>query len=158
MENYPQEGADAERLANSISGALQLQKYLFKTQILNNSATGVSGGQRVYGRIAAISLSSAGKKEAEMILEKVTASCKDLITANVEYTRLLLEIGNLAKQKTYAAIVRAVRTEDFVTAGVVPIPWRILTRISSKIIRNCGNISSVYYDLTPKPPATIEFE
>jgi GMP synthase (glutamine-hydrolysing) len=158
VEDYPQEGAEAERLANSISGTLRLQRYLFKTQILNNSATGVSGAQRVYGRIAAISLSPAGKKEAEMILEKATASCKDLITANVEYTRLLLEIGKSARQKTCAAIVRAVRTEDFMTAGIVPIPWRILTRISSKIIRNCGSISSVYYDLTPKPPATIEFE
>jgi GMP synthase (glutamine-hydrolysing) len=44
------------------------------------------------------------------------------------------------------------------TAEAPVIPWKVLDRVSSKILVECRNVSSVYYDLTPKPPATIEFE
>jgi GMP synthase (glutamine-hydrolysing) len=54
--------------------------------------------------------------------------------------------------------LRAIKTRDFLTAEVVDIPWKILEKAAEKILEMCPKVSSVYYDITPKPPATVEFE
>jgi GMP synthase (glutamine-hydrolysing) len=47
---------------------------------------------------------------------------------------------------------------DFLTAQVSEIPWTTLEKIAKEIIEKCSDVSTVYYDVTPKPPATIEME
>ena len=54
--------------------------------------------------------------------------------------------------------VRAVETRDFVTAKISNLPWKTLRSIEEKIMDACPEVSSVYYDITPKPPSSIEFE
>ncbi|HDD70195.1 MAG TPA: glutamine-hydrolyzing GMP synthase subunit GuaA, partial [Candidatus Bathyarchaeota archaeon] len=51
-----------------------------------------------------------------------------------------------------------VQTRDFLTARVSEIPWNTLSVIAEEIVSKCPNVSTVYYDVTPKPPATIEME
>lgn len=54
--------------------------------------------------------------------------------------------------------MRAVKTTDFMTAKWTKIPYDILEKVSDRIVNEVGNISRVVYDITGKPPATIEWE
>jgi GMP synthase (glutamine-hydrolysing) len=54
--------------------------------------------------------------------------------------------------------VRAVGSRDGMTAEALELPWSVLNRIESRISASLPTVARVVYDLTPKPPATIEFE
>ena len=58
----------------------------------------------------------------------------------------------------YAVALRAVSTADFMTAEAVEIPWEVLQRVMTRIINEVKGVNRVMYDLTSKPPGTIEFE
>lgn len=58
----------------------------------------------------------------------------------------------------YSAIIRAVDTEDYMTASPHWLPWSFLEKAASDIMRKVPEIQIVFYDLTSKPPGTIEWE
>jgi GMP synthase (glutamine-hydrolysing) len=58
----------------------------------------------------------------------------------------------------YVCALRAVKTEDFMNASAVRIPWELLEKISGRITGEIDGITRVVYDITAKPPGTIEFE
>ncbi len=67
-------------------------------------------------------------------------------------------VKNGARTYEYTAGVRAVSSEDFKSAGFVQLPYRALQSISTRITTEVAGINRVVYDITAKPPATIEWE
>lgn len=69
-------------------------------------------------------------------------------------------VGVMGDERTYdyAVALRAVKTIDFMTAEAADIPFNVLQKVMSRIINEVKGVNRVFYDLTSKPPGTIEFE
>jgi GMP synthase (glutamine-hydrolysing) len=72
----------------------------------------------------------------------------------------LRSVGVKDDERTYdyTVALRAVKTSDFMTAEYVEIPWEILGNISKRIVNEVEHVNRICYDITGKPPATIEWE
>ena len=66
----------------------------------------------------------------------------------------------MGDHRTYEnlVILRAVTTDDFMTADWAKIPYELLARVSNRITNEVKGINRVVYDITSKPPATVEYE
>ncbi|HHU73150.1 MAG TPA: glutamine-hydrolyzing GMP synthase, partial [Clostridiales bacterium] len=71
----------------------------------------------------------------------------------------LRSVGVMGDERTYdyTVALRAVTTTDFMTAEFAEIPWDILGKISSRIVNEVKHVNRICYDITGKPPATIEW-
>lgn len=69
-------------------------------------------------------------------------------------------VGVMGDGRTYesAVVLRAVRTSDFMTAECAKVPFEVLERAAVRIVNEVGGVNRVCFDLTSKPPATIEWE
>ena len=69
-------------------------------------------------------------------------------------------VGVMGDFRTYDDVcaIRAVQTEDFMTADWYPIPFDVLQAMSTRITNTVRGINRVVYDISSKPPSTIEWE
>jgi len=69
-------------------------------------------------------------------------------------------VGVMGDERTYQhpIVLRAVQSEDAMTARAVNIPFEVLERVAFRIVNEVSGVNRVFYDLTSKPPATIELE
>lgn len=69
-------------------------------------------------------------------------------------------VGVMGDHRTYdnLVMIRAITTDDFMTADWARIPYDILQTVSNRITNECKGINRVVYDITSKPPATVEYE
>lgn len=137
---------------------LRVPKRHLHVKVFEDKATGVEGGKRRYGEIAAITARTPDRQVHQAPIKDLVTLQIKIITENPQFTRILYTIKETSEKQPYVISLRAIQTRDFLTAEVSQIPWTTLSETAETILENCPNVSSVYYDVTTKPPATIEME
>ena len=101
-------------------------------------------------------------QDADLIFrEEITSAGIDSMPS--QYFAVLTDLRSVgvmgdARTYGYTAALRAITTEDFMTAEWTRLPYEVLERASSRITNEVPGISRVVYDITSKPPATVEWE
>ncbi|QAT49705.1 glutamine-hydrolyzing GMP synthase [Caproiciproducens sp. NJN-50] len=115
---------------------------------------------RVMGEVTAEKLSLL--KEADAIFREEIARARLDRKINQYFAVLtgIKSVGVMGDGRTYdnTVALRGVTTTDFMTADWARIPYEVLEQVSSRIINEVKNVNRVVYDITSKPPATIEWE
>lgn len=132
-----------------------------QVEYLGALVTGVKGDDRAYGKMVVASGGAVDGAEPRALFGLPAA----VIHADKEVVRVLYaiaqaEVGRgIAKMGIgrHVLIVRAVETRDFMTAKPSEVPRSLLESLAGKVLED-GRVSLVAYDLTSKPPATVEFE
>jgi GMP synthase (glutamine-hydrolysing) len=115
---------------------------------------------RVLGPLSARRLDLVREAD-EILLEEIVASNLYRRTAQVFAVLLPIKaVGVMGDGRTYDHVVaiRAVESQDFMTADWARIPYDVLATVSNRIINEVEGINRVVYDISSKPPATIEWE
>ena len=97
----------------------------------------------------------------EILLEEIVSN--NLYRSTDQVFAVLLpvqSVGVMGDGRTYDSVVaiRAVETSDFMTADWARIPYDVLAVVSNRIINEVKGVNRVVYDISSKPPATIEWE
>ncbi|MHA1835914.1 MAG: GMP synthase (glutamine-hydrolyzing) [Candidatus Odinarchaeia archaeon] len=145
------------RIKKTVLNLLKGEDITINVNILKNRATGVKGDVRAYGNVSTIDV----KKENRVFIPKFNDLIKlhiEIVAENPEITRILYSVSEQNTNGKYIIGIRAVTTRDFMTASITELPQETLIRLGKDIMDKNPNILGVYYDITQKPPATIEFE
>ena len=156
-EEVPEHSLTA-RVQETTARFLNVPSRNVSVKIFRDKATGVEGGKRRYGYVTGVKVQTVNKKTHQASVQHLVSLQRKIITENPAVARVFYAIKDLGEKKQYVIGVRAVETKDFLTAKVSEIPWATLNKIAEKIVVECPNVETVYYDVTPKPPATIEME
>jgi GMP synthase (glutamine-hydrolysing) len=129
-----------------------------EARVFEDKATGIREGKRVYGEVAAVRVvESRGNIHQSTVLD-LTGLQAQIMSERSYLARLFYLIRERDQPGPYVVAVRAIQTDDFLTAKVADVPWSTLHQIAEGVLKECDDVSAVYYDVTPKPPATVEME
>lgn len=145
-------------MRETVARLLNVPSRNIHAKIFRDKATGVKGGERRYGEILGIKVQTINGNVHQTAIRNIVSLQARIITENPAVARVFYAVKDLPEKKPYVIGIRAVQTKDFLTAQVSEIPWTTLNKVAEEIIVKSPNVSTVYYDVTPKPPATIEME
>ena len=115
---------------------------------------------RIIGEITEEKLSIL--KDADYIFREVIAKhhYQNKISQYFAVLTNLKSVGVMGDKRTYqyAIALRAVNTDDYMTASYTRLPYKVLDEASRRIVNEVKGVNRVVYDITSKPPATIEYE
>lgn len=101
-------------------------------------------------------------READFIFrdEIAKAQCESIMSQYFAVLTNMRSVGVMGDNRTYdyTVALRSVTTTDFMTADWTRIPYEVLDRVSVRIVNEIAHVNRVVYDITSKPPATIEWE
>ena len=140
------------------AGFLNIPSSSVSVKIFKDKATGIVSGKRSYGEIAAIKAETERGKVHETSIGNLVSLQTRVLKEYPALTRVFYCAQEVKRKQPYAVVTRAIKTVDFLTASVAEIPWETLTETAEEILNKCKNVSGVYHDVTPKPPATVEME
>ncbi|VVC04025.1 GMP synthase [glutamine-hydrolyzing] subunit B [Candidatus Burarchaeum australiense] len=146
---FDSRGKDAMNIAEQASELFDDKCSAF---LYDSKATGVKGDLRFYGKLVGLKL---GRRHP---VEELSKKQLDIVIKNEGVCRVLVKVASQQKKEPYCVAIRAIRTRDFMTATVSDISWDRLDAMAKEILASCPRVWRVYYDVTPKPPATVEFE
>ena len=117
-------------------------------------------GIRIIGEITAEKVKIVQDADAIYREEMDAAGMNKIVGQYFAALTNMRSVGVMGDERTYdyAVALRAVNTIDFMTAESAEVPWEVLHRVTSRIVNEVGHVNRVFYDLTGKPPGTIEFE
>jgi len=117
-------------------------------------------GIRILGEVTRERLTALREADAIMIEEIKAAGLYDEIWQALTVFLPVESVGVMGDQRTYENVVavRCVTSTDAMTADFAHLPYDVLGRISNRIINEVSGINRVVYDISSKPPATIEWE
>ncbi len=117
-------------------------------------------GVRILGAITRERADMLRRADAIFIEELRRAGCYDQVAQAFAVFLPLRSVGVMGDGRTYehAVALRAVETTDFMTAHWAPLPHELLATVSTRITNEVRGINRVVYDISGKPPATIEWE
>ena len=115
---------------------------------------------RILGEVTPERIGLLQEADDIVVSEIKTAGLYDKVWQSFAVLLPVMSVGVMGDQRTYAytCAVRAVHSEDGMTADVVELPWEVLKKISTRIVNEVRGINRVVYDTTSKPPGTIEWE
>jgi GMP synthase (glutamine-hydrolysing) len=115
---------------------------------------------RIIGEVTAERLEVLRQADAVVVDEVKRAGLYRELWQSFAVLPAVRSVGVMGDERTYAypVVVRAVTSDDAMTADWARLPHDILERISSRLINEVPGVNRVAYDITSKPPGTIEWE
>jgi len=117
-------------------------------------------GVRILGEITPEKVTTLQNADAIFIEELIKANLYDQVSQAFCAYLPVKSVGVVGDERRYADVIaiRAVETVDFMTATWAKLPYDFLAHVSNRIVNEIEEISRVVYDISSKPPATIEWE
>lgn len=117
-------------------------------------------GIRIIGEVTAEKVKMVQEADAIYREEMDKAGMNKTVGQYFAALTNMRSVGVMGDERTYdyAIALRAVNTIDFMTAESAEVPWEVLQKVTSRIVNEVSHVNRVMYDLTGKPPGTIEFE
>jgi len=140
----------------AVGGELGLPRHVLGRHPFPGPGLGI----RILGEVTRARLEPLREADAIMIEEIRAAGLYDVIWQALTVFMPVQSVGVMGDSRTYENVVaiRCVTSTDAMTADFAHIPYDVLARISNRIINEVSGINRVVYDISSKPPATIEWE
>jgi GMP synthase (glutamine-hydrolysing) len=115
---------------------------------------------RIVGEVTAERLEILQRADAVVVEEVKRAGLYRQLWQSFAVLPAVRSVGVMGDERTYAypVVIRAVTSDDAMTADWARLPYELLERISSRLINEVPGVNRVAYDITSKPPGTIEWE
>ncbi len=142
-----------ENLCKLVKGSL-----LIDISKLETKATGIRERRRLYGSVVLLAIRDSKGRCFKIPYRTTNKIQKTITSQDEEAARVLLCLTDKPRKGPWVVAIRAIESRDFVKATVSRVPWDLLRKIEEKITSSCPTVGAVFFDITPKPPSSIEFE